>query len=95
MNTTSYKELKDWYLNSESAKADAKKYFDNVQPSIHGTGFYSAPSWNWGYHIGIVGVNGSGSDGGNGIQSGTIKWFEVVTQFGLVVAAREINLPTI
>jgi hypothetical protein len=103
MNTISYKELKDWYLNNEDAKANAKKYFGDNQPSLHETGFYSAPSWNWGYKLGIVGVNGTGSDYkteegliyGNGIQSGTVKYFEVVTQFGAVKAAREINIPVI
>jgi hypothetical protein len=94
MNTISYKELKDWYLNDEDAKANAKKYFGNKQPSIYETGFYSAPSWNWGYRLGLVGVNGTGSDhDGNGIQSGTTKVFEVVTQFGEVKAARLINIP--
>lgn len=96
MNTTNLKDLRNWYLNNETAKENAKKYFGDNQPSIHQTGFYSAPSWNWGYLIGIVGVSGSGNDhDGNGIQSGVTKWFEVVTQFGVVVAAREINLPTI
>ena len=91
MNTVSYKELKDCYLNNETARENAKKYFGMNQPTIHETGFYSAPSWNWAYRIGIVGVGGTGE---NGIQSGTIKWFEVVTQFGEVKAAIEIYLPT-
>ncbi len=103
MNTLSYKELKDWYINNDQAKANAKEYFGDSQPSVHDIGFYSSPSWNWGYRIGIVGVNGSGSkhtttEGlvyGNGIQSGTVRWFEVVTQFGSVVAARQINLPVV
>ena len=90
MNTIKYKELKKWYLDNETAKENAEKYFGKTQPSIHQTGFYSAPSWNWGYQIGIVGINGSGE---NEIQSGTIKWFEVVIQFGEVVSAREISLP--
>lgn len=81
MNTTSYKDLKAWYLNNEQAVANAKQYFGDNQPNIHEIGFYSAPSWNWGYRIGIVGVND--------------MWFEVVTQFGSVVAAREINLPKV
>ena len=100
MNTIKYQDLKKWYLENKTAKENAKKYFENNQPSIFRTGFYSSPNWNWGYEIGIVGVNGSGHhDGtdsklnGNGIQSGTIKWFEVVTQFGRVVSALEINLP--
>lgn len=79
MNTLKYKDLKAWYLDNETATENAKKYFGKNQPSIHRTGFYSAPSWNWGYEIGITGVAG--------------KWFEVVTQFGGVVAAVEINLP--
>jgi hypothetical protein len=94
MNTISYKELKDWYLEDETAIDNAKKYFGNIQPNYYRTGFYSAPSWNWGYQIGIVGINGNGRDG-NGIQSGITKWFEIVTQFGVVKAAKDINLPTV
>jgi len=92
MNTISYKDLKEYYLNNEQAKENAKKYFREIQPSIYSTGFYSAPSWNWGYQIGIIGVNGTGE---NGIQSGTVKYFEVVTQFGQVKSAREAYLPTV
>jgi hypothetical protein len=90
MNTISYKDLKDYYLNNDTAKENAKKYFGDVQPNIHQIGFYSAPSWNWAYQLGIVGINGNGE---NGIQSGTVKYFEVVTQFGVVKAARAIYLP--
>lgn len=79
MNTLTYKEIKDWYLNDEESKENAKKYFGDKQPSIHEIGFYSAPSWNWGYRIGIVKTKG--------------KYFEVVTQFGAVVSARLINIP--
>lgn len=88
MNTIKYSELKRWYLNDE-ARATAKEYFGDQQPSIHSTGFYSAPSWNWGYHIGIVGVirhRGEPLD---------IKYFEVVTQFGAVVGARPVYIPVI
>lgn len=92
MNTIKYKDLKQWYLDNETAKENAKKYFGKNQPTVFRTGFYSAPSWNWGYIIGIVGVNGTGE---NGIQSGTTKYFEVVTQFGEVKSAYEIALPTL
>lgn len=96
MNTIKYIDLKHWYLENETAKENAEKYFGDFQPSLHQTGFYSAPSWNWGYLIGIVGVEGSGSNhDGNGIQSGVTKWFEVVTQFGAVKAAKELYLPTL
>lgn len=96
MNTIKYKDLKHWYLDNTEAQANAAKYFGKDQPRIYETGFYSAPSWNWGYTIGIVGVAGSGSDhDGNGIQSGVTKWFEVVTQFGAVVAARPVDLPVV
>ena len=81
MNTISYKNLKNYHLENEEAKENAKKYFGDKQPNIYRTGFYSAPSWNWGYQIGIVGTDG--------------KWFEVVTQFGQVKSAREIYLPTL
>jgi hypothetical protein len=101
MNTISYKDLKDFYLNSADAKGNAKKYFGSKQPSVYYTGYYSAPSWNWAYQLGIVGVIGTGlihttSEGleyGNDIEPGVIRYFEVVTQFGGVVAARQINLP--
>lgn len=80
MNTLSYRELKDWYLENDTACQNADIYFKGKrQPSIHGTGFYSAPSWNWGYHLGLVSANG--------------KVFEVVTRFGEVKAAREVNIP--
>lgn len=77
--------------------------YNNSTMASYRTGFYSSPSWNWGYIIGIVGVNGQGhkhitEEGltyGNGVQSGTVKYFEVVTQFGVVKAAREINIPQI
>lgn len=93
MNTIKYKDLKDWYLNNRAAVANAAKYFGDKQPLIHRTGFYSAPSWNWGYVMGIVGVSGTGNAGGNGIQSGTVKYFEVVIQSGQIKAAREFHLP--
>lgn len=89
MNTISYKELKNWYLNNQEAIDNAKQYFGDNQPSIHQTGFYSSPSWNWGYRIGIVGVTGKG------IKSGETIWFEVVTQFGSVVAAHNVILPEV
>lgn len=80
MNTISYRDLKAWYLNNDTALQNADIYFKGKrQPSIYTTGFYSSPSWNWGYYLGIVGSNG--------------KWFEVVTQFGEVKAAREVFLP--
>lgn len=75
MNTIKYKDLKQWFTQNEDAKALAKKVFNDIQPNIYRTGFYSSPSWNWGYIIGITKVDG------------TI--YEVVTQFGVVKAARE------
>ena len=85
MNTIKYKDLKQWYLNNDETKENAKKYFGDKQPSIYQTGFYSAPSWNWAYKIGIVGVRAG--------VSKEIQYFEVVTQFGEVVSARIIDLP--
>lgn len=79
MNTLTYKELKDWYTQNDEAKALAKEVFGDRQPSIYRTGFYSAPSWNWGYVIGLVTVNG--------------QVYKVVTQFGAVVAARKEYIP--
>lgn len=90
MNTISYKDLKKWYLENETCTEYAKKYFGDHQPNIHLTGFYSSPSWNWGYQIGIVGVDSKNYDTGKANQT---QWFEVVTQFGSVVSARPINLP--
>jgi hypothetical protein len=91
MNTIKYKDLNNWYLSDERKKL-AKEVFGNKQPNIFRTGFYSAPSWNWGYEIGIVGVNEIDY---NGLQEETTKYYEVVTQFGEVVGAIEINLPTL
>lgn len=79
MNTISYKELKDYYTNNDEAKQLAKDVFGDKQPSTYQTGFYSAPSWNWAYRIGLVQVGG--------------QTYEVVTQFGEVVAARYANIP--
>lgn len=81
MNTISYKELKQWYTQNDDAKTLAKEVFGGKQPNIYSTGFYSAPSWNWGYRIGLVQV---------GEQT-----YEVVTQFGSVVAARLAYIPTL
>ncbi len=78
MNTTTYKDLKQRYLN-EDARALARRVFGQHQPSIHQTGFYSAPSWNWGYYIGLVVVND--------------VHYEVVTQFGEVEGARLAFMP--
>ncbi len=84
MNTINYKTLKAQFLDNEDAKANARTYFGTRQPSTYATGFYSSPSWNWGYCMGIVGI----------VLEDEIKWFEVVTQFGEVVAARSAYLPT-
>jgi len=83
-NTIKYKDLQDWYLN-DKAKETAKKFFGDIQPSIHSIGFYSSPSWNWGYQIGIVGIRAE--------VSKEVQWFEVITQFGQVIGARFIHLP--
>lgn len=90
MNTINYKDLKNWYLDNAEAKENAAKYFGKRQPSIHQTGFYSSPSWNRGYIIGIAGVGSINSDG----ETSTI-YFEVVTQFGEVKAARKIYIPVV
>lgn len=96
MNTIKYKDLRTWFLDNEDAKANAKEYFGDNQPSIHETGFYSAPSWNWGYRIGIVGVTVDiGDSEGVEYDSTETKWFEVVTQFGQVKAARAIYMPIV
>lgn len=80
MNTINYKELKSTYLENDTALQNADIYFKGKQqPYIYDTGFYSAPSWNWGYRIGLVSTNG--------------KTFEVVTQFGEVKVAIEIRIP--
>lgn len=77
------------FINDIDAQHTAKEYFGQHQPHIWQTGYYSAPSWNWSYQIGITNINGTGE---NTIQSGTRQYFEVVTQFGEVVAARKINI---
>lgn len=88
MNTISHNELRACYLDNDEAKANAKKYFGDKQPSIHETGWYHPSGANWAYKLGIVGVH-------DNAYTPDIKWFEVVTQFGVVKAAREIGLPTI
>lgn len=90
MNTISYKDLKNWYIENNEAKALAKQVFGDKQPSIYRTGFYSAPSWNWGYIIGIVKVERTEAN-----KIFEDKYFEVVTQSGEVKAAREIFIPTL
>lgn len=89
MNTISYKDLKAFYLDNEKAQQTAREVFGKTQPSVYQTGFYSAPSWNWGYIIGITSVQR--------ILSNTqiVKYYEVVTQFGEVKGAREIYIPII
>lgn len=52
---------------------------DNFQPNIFQTGFYSAPSWNWGYVFGIVTIGGT--------------VYEVMTRFGSLEGGREIYMP--
>lgn len=81
MNTITYKKLREYYTQNEGAKATAKAVFGDKQPSIYRTGFYSAPSWNWGYQIGLVTANG--------------VTYDVVTQFGAVVAAHSVNIPEV
>lgn len=82
MNTISYKDLKRMYLDNDTAIQNKDIYFaGKPQPSIHDTGFYSSPSWSWGYRLGLVITNG--------------KTFEVVTQSGEVVAARLVNIPVL
>jgi len=80
VNTITYKDLKQWYINNDDAEETAKKVFGGKQPSIHQTGFYSSPSWGWGYIIGIAKDDFSG------------ELYEAVTQFGVVKAARIIYL---
>jgi hypothetical protein len=83
--TISYKDLREFYLNNEEAKTNAKKYFGTMQPSFHQIGYYSSPSWNWSYQIGITCLYSS--------DWSENKYFEVVTQFGEVKAARQIYMP--
>ncbi len=80
MNSLKYKELRTWFLDNEEAKKLAKEVFGDCQPSIYQTGFYSSPSWNWGYIIGIAKDNLSGDI------------YEVVAQFGQIKDARKVWL---
>jgi len=90
------------FVDNKDYIDNAKLYFGNHQPTIFQTGWYSAPSWNWSYIVGIAGIKGEGQfytteEGltyGNGVEVGTTQYFEVVTQFGGVVASRPINLYT-
>lgn len=50
------------------------------QPYMFTTGYYSAPSWNWGYVFGIVKIGKA--------------YYELMTQFGCIVGGREIYIDT-
>ncbi len=78
MGKITRKELNNYYLIDEKLEA-AKNIFGNQKLTIYQTGYYSAPSWNWGYFIGLVVKDG--------------KTYEVVTRFGEVVSAMQFYLP--
>ena len=82
-NTITYQDLKSYYLENPTALENAKKYFGDEQPNYHVIGYYHPSGANWNYQLGIVGIAW-------GDQS---KFFEIVTQFGQVKAARQINIP--
>lgn len=92
MNTIKYKDLRTMFLDNELNRKNAKQYFGDRQPMIFQTGFYSAPSWNWGYVIGIASIEILASNGDRELDE--TKTFEVVTRFGQVESAREIVIPS-
>lgn len=77
------------FLKDSEYKQNAETYFGKHQPSIYKTGWYSTDSWNWAYEIGLTSYHRTGQDAKD---FGKVQWFEVITQFGSVVAARKINL---
>lgn len=77
------------FIDDKEFKDNAQAYFGDHQPHIWQTGYYSAPGWNWAYQVGITCINDYFDDRS---VSGR-QYFEVVTQFGEVKAARKINLP--
>ena len=77
------------FINDKELQQNAKTYFPDHQPHIFQTGYYSAPSWNWSYQVGITSIARTKQDAKD---FGDVQYFEVVTQFGEVKAARKINL---
>jgi len=64
------------FLNSEENKKTAREVFGDVQPYVIQTGWYSSPSWNWSYLVGIAKRGG--------------EVYRVVTAFGQVEAAQKL-----
>jgi hypothetical protein len=90
-----HKDLK-MQLKDKGSMENAKKYFGEIQPRIFQTDFYQPKNANWAYIIGIVGVNNTTDNGiQNSIHLEDVKWFKVITQFGKILSANEIYLPTI
>jgi hypothetical protein len=69
--------LKQWGQENEVVSELIK---NGAQPTLTMIGYYSAPSWNWAYQIGIVRI-------------GT-EFYELLTQFGQVKGGREIYMPS-
>lgn len=88
MGNISYRELKVWFIENEEAKQLAKDVFGDKQPSILETDSYHPSGANWSYRIGLVQVKRTET---NKIFEDAV--YEVVTQFGVVKAARRVHLP--
>lgn len=72
------KQLQKWGKDNEVIQKLMAK--EMVQPSIYRTAYYSAPSWNWAYEIGLATIDG--------------VVYELLTQFGSIKGGREIYMPT-
>lgn len=71
------KMFKEWGADNKVISKLMDKQI-SFQPQMFATGYYSAPSWNWAYHFGIVKI-------GN-------RYYELMTQFGGVCGGREIYI---
>ena len=75
----SFRENINRFVNNKEAQQNAKTYFSDHQPNVCQAGYYSASSRNWNYEVGMTHIARTGQD---------VQYFEVVTQFGEVKAAR-------
>jgi len=71
------KRLIEWGKDDEVVSKLISK--EMIQPRIERVAYYSAPSWNWAYEIGIAEIDG--------------VLYELLTQFGSVKGGRQLWLP--
>lgn len=73
---TTYKIIK-WLTESEWSQ-DVRDVFGDLQPNMIEQSYYTPSDANWSYVVGITWLNG--------------KCYELVTQFGVVVGGRELQM---